>query len=221
MGKGFLITFEGIDYSGKSTQCELLVDVLKNTGIKHEHFREPGYKRESKDITEQIRSVLLNKENTNMTLPTEVFLFQGARAQLYGEHIIPLVKEGYVVIDDRSGDSSKTYQGYGRYFADPKMIQMIDDLNKFSMQGQKIQRTYLVDITIDEMVKRKEENGRGDDRLDNLELDFYERVRQGYLNIAKEEPERVLVLDGTKSKEDLHAQILMDFGIIKYQHDKN
>jgi len=209
--KGVLITFEGIDYSGKSTQFELLRKVLETLNIPFISFREPGFDKDPKELEEKIRNLLLDKKNNNMTFPTEVYLFQAARAQIYGARIIPAVNDCKIALGDRSGDSSVAYQGYGRYFANPKKVEMIKNYNKFSMQGQKIARTYYVDISVEEMAKRKFNNGRADDRLDNLELAFYERVRKGYLDIAKEEPDRIMLIDGTKSVEEIHSIILDDF----------
>ncbi len=194
------ITFEGIDLCGKTTQAEILVNRLKNLGYDVIFVREPGGTR----ISEIIRDILLSTQNREMTPVAELFLFSASRAQLVKEVIIPALDLGKVVICDRFYDSTLAYQGYGRGI-DIEKIKIINELASFGLVPD---ITFLIDIPVDEIYKRKisEAGKKESDRMENSGFEFYERVRRGYLEIANRS-ERFVVIDGTKKIEEIGKQI--------------
>ena len=187
--KGKLITFEGIDYSGKTTQAKKLFNYLKRNGYKVILLREPGGEK----VSESIRQVLLSSRNTGMNPLTEILLYEAARAQLVSKIILPALKQGKIVICDRFYDSSLAYQGYGRGL-DTKMINY---LNRVSVSGLKPDLTILIDISIKVFTSRMRQNNKKKDRIEKEKIDFYKRVREGYLKIAQKEKKRVKVIDGS------------------------
>ena len=201
------ITFEGIDFSGKSTQVELLKHYLIERNKKVEIIREPG----GTNISEKIRSILLDKENGNMFMETEIFLFSASRAQLVREKIRPYLEEGIYVISDRFHDSSIAYQGFGRGIS----IESVEHVNKLAI-GQTIPDiTFFIDIPVEEAEKRK--TGKKLDELDRIEIsemNFYEKVRNGYLEISKKE-KRFKVLNGLKSISEIHKNIINEIEILE------
>ena len=199
------ITFEGLDFCGKSTQVKLLENYLSSNGFKIEIIREPG----GVLISEKIREILLDKNNLEMYDETELLLFTASRSQLVREKIIPNLKKGIIIISDRFHYSSIAYQGYGRGLD----IEFVTKLQKFAV-GEAIPNiTFFLDIPIEEVLKRKSNFIKQDlDRIEISEADFYHKVREGYLKIASKE-ERFFILDGKMSKENLHD-------IIKFNVDK-
>ncbi len=194
------ITFEGIDFSGKSTQLELLSNYMKENNFPHEISREPG----GTDIGEQARGVLLNKYNTQMFPEAEAYFFGASRSQLVRELIIPNLKNGIHVLVDRFVDSSVAYQGAGRKLG----IKNIMRLNKMAVNGIMPDITYFIDITVDESLRRKALKKKTSlDRIELSEREFYERVRKGYFSIAKNEP-RIKLIDGMKSIEEIHEEVI-------------
>lgn len=187
---GSLITFEGIDYSGKTTQAKKLVSHLRRKGYKVILLREPGGEK----VSESIRQVLLSSKNIGMNPLTELLLYIASRAQLVSKIILPALKQGKIVICDRFYDSSLAYQGYGRGL-DKKMIEY---LNKISTLGIKPDLTILVDIPIEIFVKRIRKNNKKKDRIEKEKIDFYKKVRDGYLKIARREKKRFRVIDGSE-----------------------
>lgn len=198
--KGTFITFEGIDFCGKSTQVKLLEKYLIDNKIKYIIRREPG----GTDIGEHIRSVLLNKNNGLIFDETEAYLFAASRSQLVREVIIPNLKNRINVITDRFLDSSVAYQGYGRRLG----IDKIMEINNSAVNGIKPDITFLLDISVDESLKRKSMDRIDIDRIELSDKEFYERVREGYLWISERDPERVKVIDGTRSIDDIHQEII-------------
>lgn len=197
---GFFITFEGIDGTGKSTQAEKLVQSLRKLNYDVHLFREPG----GTEIGEQIRQVLLRTSNTDMTDMTELLLFSAARAQLIRTTIEPLLRSGAIVICDRFIDSTLAYQGYGRNIE----LTSIRALNQLSTNGLTPNRTFL--FTIEPSVgARRVSQFRQDkqDRLDHEGLAFMDRVQAGYIQIAKQEESRIVVLDAGGQVDDIAAQI--------------
>lgn len=170
------ITFEGIDFSGKSTQCKLLGEFLKNKGYDILLLREPGGAK----ISEKIRKLLLDKESNGMFPLTEFLLYNAARAQLVEEIIKPALDSGKAVICDRFYDSSTAYQGYGRGLP----IKDIEFVNKFSTGGLEPNLTIIVDISVAESLKRLKLAGKQTDRIESEGTKFFESVRQGYLQLA-------------------------------------
>lgn len=199
------ITFEGLDFCGKSTQVKLLENYLSDNGFKIEILREPG----GVLISEKIREILLDKNNLEMYDETELLLFTASRSQLVREKIIPNLKKGIIIISDRFHYSSIAYQGYGRGLD----IEFVTKLQKFAVGKAIPNITFFLDIPIEEVLKRKSYFNKQElDRIEISESDFYHKVREGYLKIASKE-ERFFILDGKMSKEDLH-------NIIKYNVDK-
>ncbi|MGV8150550.1 MAG: dTMP kinase [Candidatus Woesearchaeota archaeon] len=196
------ITFEGIDFCGKSTQIEMLKCYLVNVGYKVELVREPG----GTDISEKIRELLLDKKNSKMFMETEFLLFSASRAQLVEEVIRPKLLEGYIVLCDRFHDSATAYQGFGRGVP----LESLMTVHKLAIGDTLPNITFLLDITVEESNSRKAK--KLNLKLDRIELsgnDFYERVRNGYLSIASKES-RFRIIDSTKPIIDVHNNILSE-----------
>lgn len=192
------ITFEGTEGCGKTTQIASLASFLRQAGYEVLTTREPG----GTPIGAQIRAVLLDPRNTAMLLRTEVLLFQASRAQLVEEVIRPHLARGFVVISDRYADSTLAYQGYG-YQTDLDHLRAIID---FAVCGLKPDLTVLLDIEVQEGLRRRSKEGDLN-RLDAYDLDFYRRVRQGYLEMARAEPERWVVIDAQPPPEQVQQAI--------------
>lgn len=192
--QGTFISLEGGEGGGKSTQIIRLREKLEGLGKKVVITREPG----GTAISEKIREILLDKANLGMAYSTEVLLFQAARAQVYRELIIPALEMGKWVIADRTGDSSVVYQGIVRDFGVP----IIKDLNNLSTKGTVPQLTLLLDVPVEIGLARRQ----GTDKNDRLDLEgktFHEKVRQGFLRIAGEEPERFVMIDASRSIDEV------------------
>lgn len=201
---GKFITFEGIEGCGKTTQIKLLNEYLKKRGIKTVLTREPG----GTLIGDEIRKTLLDANNKKMHPVTELLLYSASRRQHLEELIKPAIAEGKFVLCDRYSDSTTAYQGAARKIGG----KILTDLDKIATDALKPDLTIIFDIDPKEGLKRVA--GRGTlDRLEQEEFNFHERVRNGYLEIAKAEPKRVKVLDASKKIEDLHKEII---GIITH-----
>lgn len=188
---GTLITFEGIDFCGKSVQIEKLIARLQAHGIPYVLLREPG----GTIIAEKIRDVLLTRETESMSPITEYLLYSSARNQLVREKIIPALEQGLLVICDRYYDSSTAYQGYGREID----LAIIQQTNYLATNGIKPDLTFLIDIDLNEMEMRKMRSSHQLDRMENEKRSFFEKVRDGYLKIAAQESERFYVIDGKRT----------------------
>lgn len=201
------ITFEGIDFCGKSTQVELLKKYLENHNKKVLLIREPG----GTEISEKVRNILLDKNHSKMYMETEIFLFSAARSQLVREKIKPYLNEGFYVISDRFHDSTTAYQGYGRGLP-PELVKKVNEL----AIGDTIpDLTFFIDIPVTEAEKRKLNNL--DKELDRIEIsnnDFYEKVRKGYQDISKYE-KRFRLIDGMLSIEEIHKKIVNEISILE------
>ncbi len=202
--KGLFITFEGIEGCGKSTQAKLLAESLRTLGLSVLLTREPGGPR----ISEEVRSLLLNKEFTEMNRLTEVFLYMASRAQHTLEWIIPALKEGKIIISDRYYDSTYAYQGAAREIPETD----IETINTIATTGLKPDVTYIVDVPVEIGLDRLHNGTKAEDidRLESEDIDFHKRVKAGYLELAANEPERIVVIDGTKSAEKIHQDIMKD-----------
>lgn len=194
---GILITLEGIDGCGKTTQARLLKARLEREAIPHLLIREPG----GTAVGEKIRLLLLQKEHS-LTEKTEILLYMAARAELVGTVIRPALKAGLVVVCDRYLDSTVAYQGYGGE-GDRAWIQA---LNQKVTGGLQPHLTFLFDLSVEEALRRR---GRGGDRIEERALSFHRKVRQGYLAIAVEEPDRVILIDATAPAERQHEAVWM------------
>ena len=193
------ITFEGIDFCGKSTQIELLKNYLLKNHREVQVIREPG----GTEISEKIRTVLLDKENSRMVMETEFLLFSASRAQLVREKIRPYLDKGIYVISDRFHDSSTAYQGYGRGIP----VEIILNIHKLAIGTTIPDLTFFIDIPVEVAEQRGKLKTREYlDRIENSDNEFYQRVRQGYLNIAKKE-NRFKIIDGTEQIEKIHMII--------------
>ncbi len=194
------ISFEGLDYSGKSTQIKLLRNFLEENGYQVYSMREPG----GTAISEKIREILLDKKNSNMTERCEIFLYSAARVQLVQERIIPLLNEGYFVLADRFVDSTTAYQGYGRQLD----LQMVQSINQAATFGLLPSVTFYLRLLPEQMYERTPNSGRSPDRLEAAGMEFYRRVFQGYEKLVENNPQRFVVIDATQSIEHIHQQIV-------------
>ncbi len=195
MPNGKLITCEGIDGSGKSTQAKLLTERLRASGKDCALFREPG----GTPLGEQVRKILLDQPD-KMGAMAEMLLFSAARAELVRQIIKPALAQGCIVILDRFTDSTTAYQGYGRGLD----LALIETVNRASMQGVEPAVTFLFDIAADEALNR---HRRTHDRMEQEGVAFMEKVRRGYLSVAESYPGRIAVLDGTKAIEALAEEV--------------
>lgn len=198
------ITLEGPEGSGKSTQIKRLAKRLESMGFPVITTREPG----GTPIGDQIRQVLVRMENKELHPRTEILLFLAARAQLVEQLIKPALQDGKIILCDRYGDSTLAYQGYGHGLDLEKLRQMLD----FATDHLKPDLTILMDLDVKTGLMRKKAEDEWN-RLDAYEVLFHERVRQGYLELANEEPERWRIVDASQGidavQEDLF-QIILD-----------
>jgi dTMP kinase len=193
------ITFEGLDFSGKSTQATILVERLKQSHAVVHFLREHGGTK----ISERIRDLLLDKKNLEMSDAAELLLFSAARAQLVKEVIVPALQRGEMVICDRYYDSTTAYQGFGRGID----LDAVKGINRLATGGTDPDITFFVDIPVDEIEGRKHKAGMTFDRMESSGRAFYERVRTGYREIAKSESHRFVMLDGMSSVEEIARNI--------------
>lgn len=193
------ISFEGIDFSGKTTQIELLTQQLEQIGQKVLIMREPGGTK----ISEQIREILLDKSNDDMTDLCEVFLYSAARNQLIDEKIVAELEAGNFVIADRYVDSTTAYQGFGRRIP----MDLIRNINRAATGDLLPGLTFILDIDPDQVLGRKKKRNMEIDRLESAGEDFYDRVYKGYHKIAELDPIRVKCIDATKSIDQIKTEI--------------
>lgn len=196
--KGTLITFEGSEGSGKSTQIELVRAYLKRKKKPVLFVREPGGVK----ISEKIRRILLDVKNTKMASECETLLYMAARAQLVEEVIAPALKAGKVVLCDRFLDSTIAYQGYGNGID----VKAIKNIGKFATQAIKPEITFFFDIDAKKGLSRIK--GRAKDRIELRALHYHNRVRKGYTEIACNEPGRVKLINANRTKEEIFAIVV-------------
>ena len=195
MKKGYFITFEGAEGSGKSTQIRNAVAFLKKRGRSVVMLREPGGTR----ISEAIRTILLDKDLKEMSPITELLLYLAARAQIVREKILPALKQGKVVISDRFEDSTRAYQGFGRKIP----LEAIEAVSRLVRGSLKPDLTFVLDIDIAKGLAR----GGRHDRIEREALSFHRRVRRGFLSLAKKDPRRMVVLDTSKPAEQVRQKV--------------
>lgn len=193
------ISFEGIDYCGKSTQIDLLLNRLKSHKLNVKVLREPG----GTTISEKIRNILLDPAHTEMHAHTEILLYSAARAQLVHQTILDELKKGVYVIADRFFDSTTAYQGYGRNID----MDFVHRLNRFATSGLLPYRTFFIDISPEEAEKRRLKIGTQLDRLESEGVEFYRKIREGFLKLAAAEPERIVRIDGELDEQKISEQI--------------
>ena len=190
------ITLEGPECSGKTTAVEAAVKALEAKGYQIVRTREPG----GTPIAEQIRNVILDKANTKMDPRTEALLYAASRRQHLVEKVWPALKEGKIVICDRYLDSSLAYQGGARGLG----VENILNVNMFATENTFPDLTLLFDITPEEGLKRISANAdREVNRLDLEKLEFHHKVRNTFLELAKRYPERYVIIDASKSREEV------------------
>lgn len=198
------ITLEGPDGSGKSTQIQLLYRYLEKQGHSVLLSREPG----GTPIGEQIRAVLHDVKNTAMLPNTEILLYSASRAQHVGQVIRPALERGELVLCDRYAESTMAYQGWGHGLD----IELLRIITVFATGDLRPDLVIYLDIDVEEGLRRKLdafESGTAEwNRMDQKAQAFHERVRQGYLMMASQEPEKWLVLDGTHSMAVIHQKIV-------------
>ena len=198
---GKFITFEGIDGSGKSTQLRMLAGDLRARGIDCLTTQEPG----GTPLGRRLREAFLETEETVAPM-AELLAFAADRAQHVEFLIKPALGLGRVVISDRYADATFAYQGAGRGFPEQKVNQVIE----LATGGLKPHLTLFFDITVEEAIRRmsaRDENHTKKNRMDEETAEFYERVRNAYLGIAKREPRRFCVIDAARPIEDIHAEV--------------
>jgi dTMP kinase len=200
---GIFITFEGPEGSGKTTQIGLLATHLRARGHDVLTTREPGGTR----IGDQIRAVLHDIANVEMVPEAEILLYSASRAQLVGQVIRPALAQGTIVLSDRYADSTTAYQGYGRGLD----LDMLRRITEFATAGLTPHLTIYLDCPVEEGLDRKRrasalEEGEWN-RLDRETVEFHRRVRQGYLALAADEPDRWLLLDAGHSVQGLQGEI--------------
>lgn len=196
MAKGTFITIEGPDGAGKSTQLQFIRDFFQKRNIDAIFTREPG----GTNISEKIRNIILDKENLEMSIYTEALLYAAARAQLVEEVIHPALEEGKAVICDRFLDSSIAYQGYGRGLG-----HIVEELNAFAINGIYPDLTILLKVSPNISCKRRHESFK--DRMELEKEAFHQKVYQGYLELEKKHPKRILGIDGTDTIESISEKI--------------
>jgi dTMP kinase len=196
---GLFITFEGPEGSGKTSQMAVLAAYLCQQGYPVLATREPG----GTPIGDQVRDILSDMDNKAMQPRTELLLFQASRAQLVEQVILPHLREGGIVLCDRYGDSTLAYQGYGHQQFD---LDQVRALIAFATGGLKPDLTLLLDVDVEVGLRRRARDGEWN-RLDDYELAFHKRVRQGYLQMAKTEPQRWVIVDAAKPPDQVQAAI--------------
>ncbi len=197
------ITLEGPEGSGKTSAIKLVREALEQMGHEIIMTREPG----GTPISEQIRNVILDKDNTAMDSRTEALLYAASRRQHLVEKIWPALKEGKIVFCDRYLDSSLSYQGYARGLG-------IDDIlkvNEYATEGTYPDITFLFDIDPELGLERINKNkDREVNRLDVEKLSFHQKVREGYLILSKRFPDRYIVIDASKPLEEVSSKVLKE-----------
>lgn len=196
MSNGMFITFEGADGCGKTTQQMLAADYLESKGYEVLITREPG----AKGLGEDIRKILLDYKGP-VSERCESLLFLADRAQHVDNMILPAIEKGQIVLCDRYTDSTVAYQGYGRQ----QNLERIKKLNDFATNVLKPDLTFVFDIDVETSMQRV---GKEKDRMESEGKEFHNRVRNGYLKLAEEEPNRIKVLDAAKSIDEIHEEVV-------------
>ncbi len=199
MKKGLFITFEGTEGSGKTTQLHLLAAVLKDYSIPHIVTREPG----GSHLSTQLRHWILNKLDYNLMPRTELLLFLADRAQHVGEVIEPALKQGKVVLCDRYSDSTLAYQGGGRGF-DMKLLKILNN----AASDLEPDLTLLFDLPVEVGLKRALGRGKGKDRMERESLKFHHSVRRVYLETARKEKGRFIIVNANQDRESTYQEMI-------------
>ncbi len=198
MAKGVFLTFEGIDGSGKSTQARLLAETLKKSGREVVLTREPG----GSPGAEEIRRLLVEGETSRWSAETEILLFTAARRDHLERTILPALERGAVVVSDRFADSTRVYQGAAR--ADLRVT--VDALHEL-MIGIEPDRTIVIDMDPKKALNRGLARNSGEDRFEDFGLPFQQALRQGFIDLTQQLPERCVLIDGDRAVEDVAADV--------------
>ena len=202
MSKGFFITLEGGDGCGKSTQCKMLLDFLKQKGIDSIMTREPG----GSDAAEEIRKIILSGNKEKWDSISETLLFSAARRSHLVDKIWPAMEQGKWVISDRFADSTMAYQGYGR--GDGLLTKdNIETLYKLVAGDFKPNLTIILDMEPKEALQRVAERG-AKDRMEGMDLSFHYNLRNAFLDIARKEPDRCVVINAAQEPQKVHEDIV-------------
>lgn len=197
--KGYLISVEGSDGSGKSTQLQNIIAYLQQKGVDLVVTREPG----GTVVSEAIRALLLDATYTEMTAKTEMLLYAASRAQHVEQKIIPALQQGKVVVTDRFTDSSIAYQGYGRELGD-----VVAKVNEIATGGCQPDLTIFLDLPPKQgILRKKQEQNHTMDRVELEKLAFHEKVYAGYQTLYQAEPQRICRIDASGSMESVFAEI--------------
>ena len=209
MSNGMFITFEGADGCCKTTQQMLAADYLESKGYEVLITREPG----AKGLGEDIRKILLDYKGP-VSERCESLLFLADRAQHVDNMILPAIENGQIVLCDRYTDSTVAYQGYGRQ----QNLERIKKLNDFATNLLKPDLTFVFDIDVETSMQRV---GKEKDRMESEGKEFHNRVRNGYLKLAEEEPNRVKVLDAAKSIDEIHEEVvnILEAAFLSKEHN--
>jgi len=199
-GRGVFITFEGPDGSGKSTQARMLAERLRGEGRPLLESVEPG----GTPIGQQIRRILLDPANKELTATAELLLMFAARAQNVEQWIVPALAEGKIVISDRFTDSSIAYQGAGRGLG----LDTVLELDRIACKGLAPDLTVCIDIDTETGLARALSRGNSETRLEEQAVEFHHKVREAYHELAKREPTRFRLIDGRGTPEAIAAQVL-------------
>ncbi|HGE72733.1 TPA: dTMP kinase [Candidatus Poribacteria bacterium] len=197
--RGVFISLEGIEGCGKSTQAKILSDYMSELGYCVVQTREPG----GTPVAEKIREVLLDPKNQDLTSRTELLLYLASRSQHVEQLIMPALKKGKIVICERFSDSTRAYQGYARGLD----MDMIETLIRIATGNLEPDLTIILDMEVKEGLLRAERFKNYKDRLESENLDFHNKVRRGYLEIAKNNPNRIKVISAKGSIDDIHLRI--------------
>lgn len=210
------ITFEGTEGSGKTTQINHLANKLSEAGYSVQNTREPG----GSNVGNQIREILLDPVNERLSATSELLLYAASRAQHVREVIVPALKNGKIVISDRFSDATVAYQGYGRNLD----LVLINHLNQIATGGLVPDLTFLLNLPIEIGLQRASTSRDELDRIERENLEFHERVQNGYLAIAKEGTNRIKIIDATQPIDVIFNEIWsilkVKIPLIKVNHDQ-
>jgi dTMP kinase len=197
--KGSFITFEGIDGCGKSTQARLALEYASSLGVKTMLTREPG----GTAVSEKIREILLSPESKELCDQAELLLYLASRAQHVLEKIVPEIKSGSLVICDRFQEATFAYQGFGRGLDLP----LLQRINAFATNGIVPEHTFVFDIPVEIALERLAKTGKAPDRLEQNSKDFFKRVREGYLELAEKNRNRITLIDAVPPADMVFLQV--------------
>jgi dTMP kinase len=196
---GAFITFEGIDGCGKTTQLRLAREYLESRALSCLVTREPG----GTPIAESIRGILLSPENDAMSDTCEILLYCAARAQHVSERIVPAIQTGTIVLCDRFQEATLAYQGFGRGYDMDELVR----LNRAATGGVMPDLTFVFDVSVETAGRRLRSSGKTPDRLEMTSGGFFERVREGYLELARRNQSRIVVLNAEKTAEEIAVSV--------------